>query len=125
MEPEVEPGARLPERVDVVIESVGSPTMDHSLKSTTPGGRIVSCGATGGHLAEIDLRRVFFLQLELLGSTMGSREQLAEVAELMAGRGITPVIDSVYPFARAAEAFARLESGEEFGKIVLDHAATG
>ncbi len=121
----VEPGARLPERVDVVIETVGGPTMDHSLKSAVPGGRIVSCGATGGYLAEIDLRRVFFLQLELLGATMGSRDQLAELAELMAGRGIAPVIDSVYPFDRAAEAFARLESGEAFGKIVLDHAATG
>jgi NADPH:quinone reductase-like Zn-dependent oxidoreductase len=121
----LEPGARLPERVDVVIETVGSPTMDHSLKSTAPGGRIVTCGSTGGHLAEIDLRRVFFLQLELLGSTMGSRDQLTQVAELMAGRGITPVIDSVHPFDRAAEAFARLESGEAFGKIVLDHSVTG
>jgi NADPH:quinone reductase-like Zn-dependent oxidoreductase len=117
----VEPGARLPERVDVVIETVGAPTIDHSLKSTAPGGRIVSSGATGGHQAEIDLRRVFFLQIDLLGATMGSREQLIEIAELMAGRGITPVIDSVYPFDRAAEAFARLESGETFGKIVLDH----
>ncbi len=121
----VEPGARLPERVDVVIETVGSPTIDHSLKSTAPGGRIVTCGATGGHLAEIDLRRVFFLQLELLGATMGNRDQLAELAELMAGRGITPVIDSVYPFDRAAEAFGRLESGDAFGKVVLDHTATG
>ncbi|MGO8961769.1 MAG: zinc-binding dehydrogenase [Streptosporangiaceae bacterium] len=121
----VEPGARLPERVDVVIETVGSPTMDHSLKSTAPGGRIVSCGATGGYQAEIDLRRMFFLQLELLGATMGSREQLAELAELMAGRGITPVIDSVFAFGRAAEAFARLESGEAFGKVVLDHSAAG
>ncbi len=121
----VEPGERLPERVDLVIETVGAPTMDHSLKSTAPGGRIVSCGATGGHLAEIDLRRVFFLQLELLGSTMGNRQQLAELAELMASRGIAPVIDSVYPFDRAAEALARLESGEAFGKIVLDLSPTG
>jgi len=120
----LEPGARLPERVDVVIETVGTPTIEHSLKSTAPGGRIVVCGSTGGHLAEIDLRRVFFLQLELLGATMGTRQELADVAEFMADRGITPVIDSVYPFGQAADAFARLESGNGFGKIVLDHAAS-
>jgi NADPH:quinone reductase-like Zn-dependent oxidoreductase len=119
-----EPGARLPERVNVVIETVGTPTIDHSLKSTVPGGRIVVCGSTGGHLAEIDLRRVFFLQLELLGATMGTRDELAELAALMAARGIAPVIDSVYPFEEAAAAFARLESGDAFGKVVLDHGAT-
>lgn len=117
----IEPGTRLPERVDVVIETVGTPTIDHSLKSTVPGGRIVICGSTGGHLAEIDLRRVFFLQLELLGATMGTLVELAELAGLMAARGIKPVIDSVYPFEQAAAAFARLESGDAFGKVVLDH----
>jgi NADPH:quinone reductase-like Zn-dependent oxidoreductase len=117
----VEPGARLPERVDVVIETVGAPTIDHSLKSAAPGGRIVVSGSTGGHLAQIDLRRVFFLQLEILGSTMGTRDELAELAGFMVERGIKPVIDSVYPFSAAADAFARLESGEAFGKIVLDH----
>jgi NADPH:quinone reductase-like Zn-dependent oxidoreductase len=117
----LEPGARLPERVQVVIETVGGPTIDHSLKSTAPGGRVVVCGSTGGHLAEVDLRRVFFLQLELLGSTMGSRAELAELTSLMTEHGISPVIDAVYPFDQAAHAFARLESGEAFGKIVLDH----
>ena len=117
----LEPGARLPERVDVVIETVGSPTIEHSLKSTAPGGRIVICGSTGGHLAEIDLRRVFFLQLELLGSTMGTRDELVAVAALMADRGIKPVLDSIYPFELAADAFARLASGDVFGKVVLDH----
>jgi NADPH:quinone reductase-like Zn-dependent oxidoreductase len=117
----VEPGARLPERVDIVIETVGAPTIDHSLKSAVPGGRVVVCGSTGGHQAEIDLRRVFFLQLEILGSTMGSRDELAELADLMGQGAIRPVIDSVYPFGEAAEAFARLESGEAFGKVVLDH----
>lgn len=116
----LEPGARLPERVNVVIETVGTPTIEHSLKSTAPGGRVVICGSTGGHLAEIDLRRVFFLQLELLGATMGTRDELADLAALMADRGIKPVIDSVYPFDKAAEAFARLASGDAFGKVVLD-----
>jgi NADPH:quinone reductase-like Zn-dependent oxidoreductase len=120
----VEPGARLPERVDVVIETVGTPTLEHSLKSTVPGGRIVICGSTGGHQAEIDLRRVFFLQLELLGATMGTRDELADLVAFMTERGIKPVIDSVYPFEQAAAAFARLESGEAFGKVVLDHQAT-
>jgi NADPH:quinone reductase-like Zn-dependent oxidoreductase len=120
----LEPGARLPERVDVVIETVGTPTIEHSLKSTAPGGRIVICGSTGGHLAEIDLRRVFFLQLELLGATMGTSEELAAVATFMADRGIKPVMDSVYPFEEAAAAFARLESGDAFGKVVLEHAAS-
>jgi len=120
----LEPGARLPERVHVVIETVGTPTIEHSLRSTVPGGRVVVCGSTGGHLAEIDLRRVFFLQLELLGATMGTREELAAVATFMADRGIKPVIDSVYPFGQAADAFARLESGDAFGKVVLDHAAS-
>ncbi len=116
----VEPGARLPERVDVVIETVGTPTIDHSLKSTVPGGRIVICGSTGGYLAEIDLRRVFFLQLELLGATMGTRDELADLVALMVARDIKPVIDSVYPFEQVAAAFARLESGDAFGKVVLD-----
>jgi NADPH:quinone reductase-like Zn-dependent oxidoreductase len=120
----LEPGARLPERVNVVIETVGTPTIEHSLKSTAPGGRIVICGSTGGHLAEIDLRRVFFLQLELLGATMGTIQELAAVAAFMADRGIKPVIDSVYPFEQAAAAFARLESGDAFGKVVLEHAAS-
>jgi NADPH:quinone reductase-like Zn-dependent oxidoreductase len=120
----LEPGARLPERVDIVIETVGSPTIEHSLKSTAPGGRIVICGSTGGHLAEIDLRRVFFLQLELLGSTMGTRDELVAVAALMADRSIRPVIDSVYPFEQASDAFARLASGDVFGKVVLDHIQT-
>jgi len=117
----LEPGARLPERVDVVIETVGSPTIEHSLKSTAPGGRIVVCGSTGGHVAEIDLRRVFFLQLELLGSTMGTRDDLVAVTALMADRGIRPVIDSVHPFEQAPDAFARLASGDAFGKVVLEH----
>lgn len=117
----VEPGARLPERVDVVIETVGEATMDHSIKSTRPGGRIVTCGATSGHLATIDLRRIFFLQQQLLGSTMGTRDELAALLELITTHDIRPVIDSVYGFSQVTDAFARLNSGEVFGKVVLDH----
>jgi D-arabinose 1-dehydrogenase-like Zn-dependent alcohol dehydrogenase len=117
----LEPGARLPERVDVVIETVGAPTFEHSLKSAKPGARIVVSGATGGFVAPVDLRRVFFLQLEILGSTMGTRDELAALLSLCVSPGIRPVIDSVYGFSEIEQAFARLESGDVFGKIVLDH----
>jgi NADPH:quinone reductase-like Zn-dependent oxidoreductase len=117
----LEPGARLPERVDVVVESVGVPTFDHSMKSCKPGARIVVCGATGGHQATVDLRRVFAMRLEILGSTMGTAAELAELLELMVARDIRPVIDSTYGFTAVADAFARLHSGEVFGKVVVDH----
>jgi NADPH:quinone reductase-like Zn-dependent oxidoreductase len=117
----VEPGARLPERVDVVIESVGAPTFDHSMKSSKPGARIVVCGATGGHQATVDLRRVFAMRLEILGSTMGTAAELAALLDLMVSRGIRPVIDSTYGFTAVADAFARLNSGEVFGKVAIDH----
>jgi NADPH:quinone reductase-like Zn-dependent oxidoreductase len=116
-----EPGARLPERVDVVIETVGAATIDHSMKSAKQGGRIVVSGATSGHIATIDLRRVFFLQQEIVGSTMGTRDELAALASMMVSRGIRPIIDSVYPFDEARYAFDQLLSGNVFGKIVLDH----
>ncbi|HZM74288.1 MAG TPA: zinc-binding dehydrogenase [Candidatus Limnocylindrales bacterium] len=115
------PGERLPERVDVVIETVGQATFDHSIKSTRPGGRIVVSGSTSGHLCEVDLRRVFFLQLEIVGSTMGTREELSGLLGLMVSRGIRPVVDRVFGFTEAREAFAHLARGDVFGKIVLDH----
>jgi NADPH:quinone reductase-like Zn-dependent oxidoreductase len=117
----VEPGKRLPERVDVVIESVGAPTFDHSMKSANPEARIVVCGATGGHLATVDLRRVFAMRLQILGSTMGDIDELRALLDLMVEQGVRPVIDSTYGFSAVADAFARLHSGEAFGKIAIDH----
>lgn len=114
-----ESGARLPERVDAVMESVGAATWPHSLRSLRPGGTIVTCGATSGDAPSAELNRVFFQQLRILGSTMGSRQELEEVAALVAGRGIHPVIDSVRPLAEARDAFERLIAGDSFGKLVL------
>jgi NADPH:quinone reductase-like Zn-dependent oxidoreductase len=117
----LEPGARLPERVDVVIETVGAPTFDHSLKCAKQGGRIVVSGATAGYRAPVDLRRVYFLQLEILGSTMGTREELGALLSLCVSHGVRPVVDTVYGFSEVERAFARLEAGDVFGKLVLDH----
>ena len=117
----VEPGARLPERVGVVVESVGAPTFEHSLKCSAPGARIVVCGATGGPFPKVDLRRVFAMRLEILGSSMGTAAELAALLDLCVERGIHPVIDSTFGFSAVGEAFARLASGEIFGKVAIDH----
>ncbi|MFI5931635.1 zinc-binding dehydrogenase [Actinoplanes sp. NPDC051494] len=117
----LEPGARLPERVGVVIESVGAPTFEHSLKCAAPGARIVVCGATGGPFPKIDLRRVFMMQLEILGSTMGTAAELTALLDFCVTRNIRPAIDSTYGFSAVADAFARLNSGEAFGKVTIDH----
>jgi NADPH:quinone reductase-like Zn-dependent oxidoreductase len=114
-----ESGARLPERVDAVLETVGAATWDHSLKSLRPGGRIVVSGATSGSAPPADLNRVFFQQLSVVGSTMGTRTELAALAQLCATRGVRPVIDRVLPLAEAREGFAAMAEGEVFGKIVF------
>jgi NADPH:quinone reductase-like Zn-dependent oxidoreductase len=116
----LEPGVRLPERVGVVIETVGVATFDHSLKCAAPFGRIVVAGSTAGHLATVDLRRVFALQLEILGSTMGTSAELAALAEML-DRGLRPVVDEVFAFSDVRSAFEKLASGNVFGKLVLDH----
>jgi NADPH:quinone reductase-like Zn-dependent oxidoreductase len=119
----VDSGDRLPERVDVVIETVGEATFEHSMKCAKPGARIVVSGATSGHLPKVNLRRMFALQLEILGSSMGTPEELAELMALLAKSGVRPVIDSVVPFSEVRTAFEKLHSGDVFGKIVLDHTA--
>jgi NADPH:quinone reductase-like Zn-dependent oxidoreductase len=118
----VEPGGRLPERVDMVIETVGEATFEHSMKCAAPGARIVVCGATSGHLATVDLRRVFAMQLQIIGSSMGTRDDLSALLDLCVERGVRPVVDSTFGFTDAPAAFARLHCGAAFGKVVIDHA---
>ena len=105
--------------VDVVVEHVGTATWDRSVRSLARGGRLVTCGATTGHDARIDLRFLFSRQLSLLGSYMGRKAELLRAAEFLFSGELMPIIDRVYPLAEAAEAHRRLEAREGFGKIVL------
>jgi NADPH:quinone reductase-like Zn-dependent oxidoreductase len=114
-----ESGARLPAKVDAVVETVGRATWDHSLRSLRPGGALVVSGATSGADPGADLNRVFFLQLKVIGSTMGNRDELRDLLQLCAAGGLRPVIDDVLPLSDARVAFERLASGEAFGKLVL------
>ena len=103
-----EPGARLPERVDVVAETVGAATWDHSLKSLKPGGTLVISGATSGGDPPAGLNRVFFLQLSVVGSTMGTRDELDRLVRLCVERDVRPVIEASVPMADARTAFEAL-----------------
>lgn len=115
----VESGERLPEKVDVAIETVGAATWSHSLRALRPGGRIVVSGATSGPNPPADLNRVFFLQLSVVGSTMGTRGELADLLALVDSTGLRPVIDDVRPLSDAPASFERLAEGNAFGKLVL------
>jgi NADPH:quinone reductase-like Zn-dependent oxidoreductase len=114
-----ESGARLPERVDAVMETVGEATWAHSVKSLRPGGRIVVCGATSGPMPPAELTRVFFLQLSVVGSTMGTRDQLVRLARFCATTGVRPVIDRMLPLAQARDGFVAMARGDLLGKIVF------
>ncbi len=105
--------------VDVVVEHVGEATWEKSLKCLAANGRLVTCGATTGHNAKIDLRFLFSRHQSILGSYMGSRAELHQVLKLVGERKLRPVIDSVMPLAAIGRAHSRLESREQFGKIVL------
>lgn len=114
-----ESGARLPERVDGVMETVGKATWKHSVRSVRPGGSVVISGATSGYLADTELSRVFFLQLRVVGSTMGTRDELSRLMQFCVVRGVSPVVDRTLPMEQAPEAFAAMAAGDVFGKIVL------
>jgi NADPH:quinone reductase-like Zn-dependent oxidoreductase len=112
-------GERLPERVDAVMETVGRATWSHSVRSLRPGGRIVVSGATTGDDPSADLTQVFFLQREVVGSTMGTRDELERLVRLCDVAGIEPVVDATMPLAEAHRGFARMLDGDVFGKIVF------
>jgi NADPH:quinone reductase-like Zn-dependent oxidoreductase len=112
-------GTRLPEKVDAVMETVGAATWSHSLRSLKPGGVIVIAGATSGSQPPADLSRVFFLQLSVVGSTMGTRDELERLVAMCSATGLRPLIDHELPLAAAPDALRAIESGDLFGKIVL------
>jgi NADPH:quinone reductase-like Zn-dependent oxidoreductase len=114
-----ESGARLPDKVDVVIETVGKATWGHSLRSLKPGGRIVVAGATSGPDPSAELNRVFFKELEVVGSTMGTLEDLARLVSLVDISGIRPRIDKELPLSDVAEGLRALAEGDVLGKIVI------
>ncbi|MEZ5092904.1 zinc-binding dehydrogenase [Nocardioides sp.] len=115
-----ESGARLPVRVDAVMESVGKATWSHSVKSLRPGGRIVISGTTSGpDVDNAELTRIFFLQLAVIGSTMGTRGELAQLVSMLDATGARPVVDRTMPMEQARDGFAAMAAGEMFGKIVF------
>ena len=105
--------------VDVVVDNVGQATINNSMKAAVRGGRIVILGNTSGPLAEIDIRFIFGKQISLIGSTMGTHHDFREVTTLLWNGKLRPVIDRVMPLSNGKEAYAILERGEQFGKIVL------
>jgi NADPH:quinone reductase-like Zn-dependent oxidoreductase len=114
-----ESGARLPERVDAVFETVGKATWGHSMRSVRPGGAVVVSGSTSGPDANADLQRLFFMQIRVLGSTMGSRDELSDLLAFCAIKGLKPTIGAELPMSDAATGFERMLAGETAGKIVF------
>ena len=114
-----ESGARLPERVDAVMETVGQATWSHSIRSLKPGGTLVVSGATSGQAPPAELTRVFFLQLSVVGSTMGTRDELERLIRFCLERDIRPAVHATMPLADAREGFQAMQDGDHVGKIVF------
>jgi NADPH:quinone reductase-like Zn-dependent oxidoreductase len=114
-----ESGARLPDRVDVVMETVGKATWEHSVRSLRPGGTLVVSGATTGDASPTQLARVYFLQLTVIGSTMGTRDELERLVRLCIEKDVRPQIDKVVPLKDAREGFEAMLTGDIAGKIVF------
>ena len=114
-----ETGARLPHKVDAVIESVGAATWSHSVKSVRPGGTIAICGATTGDQPGAELTRIFFQDIRVQGNTMGSRDDFARLLKFVEHADLHPVIDYTYALADAPAAFRKVVDGDVFGKVVL------
>jgi len=116
----LESNARLPQRVDAVMETVGRATWSHSVKSLRPGGTIVVSGATSGpDVDNAELTRVFFLQLRVIGSTMGTRAELASLMQMLDATGTRPLVHVVMPMERARDGFTAMAEGDLFGKVVF------
>lgn len=105
-------------RPDVIVDGAGGSTFAHAVDLVRPGGRLVTYGATRGAVPNLEVRRIFWKQIDVLGSTMGTPKDFTRMLQLYAN-GLRPVIDCGFPLAEAAAGHARLESGEQFGKIVL------
>jgi NADPH:quinone reductase-like Zn-dependent oxidoreductase len=114
-----ESGARLPERVDAVMETTGAATWGHSVRSLKPGGTLVVCGATTGDPSPAELTRVFFLQLSIVGSTMGTREELGRLIRMCIDGNVRPAIDKTLPLEEARAGFESMLGGEVSGKVVF------
>ena len=115
-----ESGARLPLKVDAVMETVGRATWSHSIRSLRPGGAIVISGTTSGpKLDDAELTRIFFLQLRVVGSTMGTRDELASLVTMLDATGTKPLLDRTMPLEQARDGFAAMAEGDVFGKIVF------
>ena len=120
----LESGARLPMKVDAVMETVGRATWSHSIRALRPGGAIVVSGATSGpNLDDAELTRIFFLQLRVIGSTMGTRDELASLVSLLDATGTKPLVDRTVDLSKAPEGFAAMSEGDVFGKIVFSQEA--
>jgi zinc-binding alcohol dehydrogenase/oxidoreductase len=109
----------LPRRADVVVESVGPATFDQSIRSTAPGGRIAVCGATSGPKVELTVPVLFFKQIEIIGSTMFTHDEFRQVSRLVDSGKVEPQVDHVFDFDRLPEALARLDAGDQLGKVAL------
>jgi NADPH:quinone reductase-like Zn-dependent oxidoreductase len=105
---------------DAIVDSVGQETWPASLRSLRRGGRLLICGATSGPAVSMDLRRLFWHQWSILGSTLGNRREYAAIVKLAEEGKLWPVIDRVVPLADAAAAFERLQRGEQLGKLVIE-----
>jgi NADPH:quinone reductase-like Zn-dependent oxidoreductase len=115
-----ESGSRLPVKVDAVMETVGRATWSHSIRSLRPGGVIVISGTTSGpQLDDAELTRIFFLQLRVVGSTMGTRDELASLVTMLDATGTRPLLDRTLPMEQARDGFAAMAEGDVFGKVVF------
>ena len=113
-------GASAPKKgCEVVVDHVGADTFSESVKSLAWGGRLVTCGATSGSDIKLDLKIVFFKNISILGSTMGSKADLIRVVDLVHQKKLKAVVDSTLPMSKLAEAMAKLENRQAFGRVIL------